>query len=98
MIKKNSVNFFATNLKPIVFILFLLFSVFAINPTYSDFPRREMMDDVLDVQKIDLRHGNKTRLNFNENNSINNSSSSSIVLDIQRVSLYQKSNALNATV
>jgi hypothetical protein len=75
-----------------------LFSVFAINPTYSDFPRREMMDDVLDVQKIDLRHGNKTRLNFNENNSINNSSSSSIVLDIQRVSLYQKSNALNATV
>jgi hypothetical protein len=102
MPKKNSNGFFGNNPMSILFILVLLFSVFAHNPiAYSDFPRKEIMDDVSDVQKIDLRYGNKTRLNLTYNDGINNntnSSSSSNVLDIQRVSLYQKSSALNATV
>jgi len=46
------------------------------------------MDDVSDVQRINFQNGEKLESNFIGNNN---------VLDIQRITFYEKSNYLNAT-
>jgi hypothetical protein len=93
LIKKYGVVFIKNNvfLFSLIFITMVSFTFFLNHQVFSDFPRKEIMDDISDVKKINLKTGEKLK-----NGKLNNNSSSA--LDIQRVSLFQKSNRLNATV
>lgn len=58
---------------------------------YSDFPRKEIMDDLSDSRIIDLATGKVI-----QNRSVN--SILTAALDIQRVALFEKMNQLNSTI
>lgn len=71
---------------------FLLYSIsVSIVSVHSDFPRKEIMDDLGDVKIISLKTGAIT-----QNKSLNPFSTSA--LDIQRVAFFEKMNQLNTTI
>lgn len=61
------------------------------NSIYSDFSRKEIMDDLSDARIIELGTGQ-----VSQNRSLNSILTSA--LDIQRVAFYEKSNQLNSTI
>ncbi|WP_458743868.1 COG1470 family protein [Candidatus Nitrosocosmicus sp. T] len=70
----------------------LLYSIsISIASVYSDFPRKEIMDELTDVKIISLETGAIV-----QNKSLNTFSMSA--LDIQRVAFFEKINQLNSTM
>jgi hypothetical protein len=70
----------------------LLYSIsISIASVYSDFPRKEIMDELTDVKIISLETGAIV-----QNKSLNTFSMSA--LDIQRVAFFEKMNQLNSTM
>ena len=87
-----------TNNKPIltgiVLVITCLLSSYFLESTssvYSDFPRKEIMDDLNDSRITDLETGQVI-----QNRSIN--STLTAALDIQRVAFFEKLNQLNSTL
>lgn len=81
-------------LTSIVFVFTsLLLNSILVSPSsvYSDFPRKEIMDEINDAKIINVQTGQVV-----ENNPLNPNLISA--LDIQRVAFFEKSNQLNTTI
>lgn len=77
------------------FIIIALILSFIANfdkPIFSDFPRKEIKDDMLDIKKISISNKEGNSKNIVMDKNLSNA------LDIQRISLLEKDNRLNSTL